>query len=230
MGKYAFTPQERWAIWEAHRGCCFWCGEQLPFRAVTIDHIIPESTSDEDLASARVEYGLPRAFALNDFPNWVPSHTTCNSSKKNQRFRASPAMIKAFADAERRSKRARTLAQRAVKNATKAKLLAQLEHARDEGIITIRDVSALFSLAVHAPGSGSVDTPVTSYKVSDVYMVFREGFDDFRVEAVARKEGNATTPIPEMSVECQECGTPNQRPGEPCTKCTITVTSRSVET
>jgi len=59
--KHTFTPAERFAVFRAHNGICFWCKEPIIFADVTIDHIIPEKLQDneEKLEQVKSEYSLP---------------------------------------------------------------------------------------------------------------------------------------------------------------------------
>lgn len=83
MAKYRFKTEQRFALWKASDRKCFWCGEPMVFREVTVDHIFPERLLNEpqELQRIAAEYGLGTEFAINDFCNWVPAHGRCNQEK-----------------------------------------------------------------------------------------------------------------------------------------------------
>lgn len=84
MGKRKFTAIERLAIWESHEKRCWLCREPLSFLETTIDHFFPESllNDDEKRKSILKEYGLSdEGFNINNFENWLPSHSNCNQTK-----------------------------------------------------------------------------------------------------------------------------------------------------
>ena len=83
MKKYKFSPIERFAIWKAYNYLCFHCGLNLKWKNLTIDHLFPESLSDNKKGFATIKkvYSLKTDFCINDFVNWVPAHDTCNNKK-----------------------------------------------------------------------------------------------------------------------------------------------------
>jgi len=87
MNKYRFSYSERYALWKAYDGRCFYCEKPLDFQDMTIDHILPEWLSEKParLRQVRQEYEIDEnfpSFQINDFPNWVPSHfRKCNVRK-----------------------------------------------------------------------------------------------------------------------------------------------------
>jgi hypothetical protein len=82
LKKHQFTPSERVAVLIYHRRC-FWCGEPLRLRELSVDHVIPEHLQEkpEELARLLEHFGLPDSFRINDYCNWVPSHDRCNKEK-----------------------------------------------------------------------------------------------------------------------------------------------------
>ena len=42
MTKHRFSYVERYALWRAYDGRCFYCEKPLDFQDMTVDHIIPE--------------------------------------------------------------------------------------------------------------------------------------------------------------------------------------------
>lgn len=85
--KHRFSDSQRYALWRAYDGRCFYCRELLEFQETTIDHVVPEwlLSRPDKLAELRAEYELDQnvpGFRINDFTNWVPAHfRSCNSRK-----------------------------------------------------------------------------------------------------------------------------------------------------
>jgi hypothetical protein len=83
MKKHRFTDPQRFAVWK-HYGCkCHWCGQPLKLWEMHIDHFIPEYVGNKpiELEKVRKMYGLSSSFVLNDYCNWLPSHSYCNRDK-----------------------------------------------------------------------------------------------------------------------------------------------------
>jgi hypothetical protein len=94
--KHAFTPAERWAVFTTHGTAqgtkCWLCSEPLYFRAMEVDHVLPERLLDDQaaLAETLTTFGLPPNFDLNSFEDWLPAHRHCNLQKLNHVFRPTP--------------------------------------------------------------------------------------------------------------------------------------------
>ncbi|MFH1467841.1 MAG: HNH endonuclease signature motif containing protein [Pseudomonadota bacterium] len=147
MAKYRFTAAERCGIWLAHDSRCFWCEEPVEFKHVTVDHVIPEHLVDkpEELASVLTEYGLPEEYQVNDFPNWVPAHQSCNRSKGTVVHRASPAMISALHRASRSAEVARRKAAQIAREPDQAKAIAMVETWVRADIVQVTDLAEVVS-------------------------------------------------------------------------------------
>src|SRR4051812_28398651 len=107
-GKRAFTYAERFAVWEAFEGRCWWCDRPVYLKDMDVDHIVPESTLDDPtrLALMIVDLGLPSTFEVNDFGNWVPACKPCNMRKGAKPPSTAPAMIRALQDNQVRARSA----------------------------------------------------------------------------------------------------------------------------
>ena len=92
MTKHRFSYSQRYALWRAYDGRCFYCEQPLDFQDMTIDHVVPEALllQPDKLAKLRAEYELDRnapGFRINDFSNWVPAHPRkCNARKGGKVF------------------------------------------------------------------------------------------------------------------------------------------------
>lgn len=86
MSKTSFDTPTRAGIWKAHKTKCFYCYEDLEFKDLHIDHIIPESISGLKIKELILEYGLNESFTINGFENLVPTHRICNQRKTDDVF------------------------------------------------------------------------------------------------------------------------------------------------
>lgn len=92
MTKHRFSYIERYALWKAYDGRCFYCEEPLDFQDMTVDHVVPERYAQhpDELARIRRNYDIDEtipSFQVNDFSNWVPAHPRkCNTRKGAELF------------------------------------------------------------------------------------------------------------------------------------------------
>lgn len=130
MTKRTFSVAERIAIWLEWDRVCPLCEGPLPsLLDVTVDHILPETLEGKptELKQAIEQYGLPADFQINDFPNWVPAHSKCNSRKDDEIFAGALAMTAFLRRAKRIGEKARSRHEMLRKQASLAKLLAKLD-------------------------------------------------------------------------------------------------------
>lgn len=146
MAKYAFSKAQRYALWRIYNGNCFWCGEPIRYRDVTIDHVIPESIGDnqDELIRIKTMYSLPQEFQINDYCNWVPCHGTCNSSKKDSIFKASPAMIKILEGIEKQAKKAAQIENKVIREKKIDTILGKLDALVENEAISGDEIVELF--------------------------------------------------------------------------------------
>jgi len=128
MSKYKFETAERFAIWNSHKNTCFWCGEPIKYSDTTIDHVLPETLLDnpDEFNRVKINYDLPDDFQINDFCNWVPSHSNCNARKSKKVFRNSPAFIFVLERLYSKSENTKKYYEKLKKQQDKDKLTAQL--------------------------------------------------------------------------------------------------------
>ena len=92
MAKHRFSYVERYALWKAYDGRCFYCEKPLGFQDMTVDHIVPEWLREhpDKLRQLREEYQVDVSFPgfqINDFGNWAPAHPRkCNGRKGGEVF------------------------------------------------------------------------------------------------------------------------------------------------
>ena len=95
MSKYQFSQAERYIVYLADGGKCFWCGIPVFYSDVQVDHVFPEDLLDHpaELQRVKVEYGLGDNFNLNGFENWVTCHQGCNLRKRNTLLHNAPRTL-----------------------------------------------------------------------------------------------------------------------------------------
>lgn len=148
MRKYRFTSLEKHAIWIAYEKLCFYCGNPLSFREVTIDHLLPEYLLDkpEELRKINLEYEIEANFSnftINDFCNWVPSHGVgCNFSKSNTIFEKG-IMLFYLHKVQKKLPKVKQELERLIKDASKNKSLSSLSFALKKEIVSVEDVVAI---------------------------------------------------------------------------------------
>ncbi|MFI7590410.1 HNH endonuclease [Micromonospora sp. NPDC049359] len=100
----------RWALWMVWDQKCGWCGEQLTFSEMEVDHIIPQSLVGKDLRKALCLHGLSHDYDVQAPPNLLPSCRRCNSIKSARIAPNTPIISILLQSAERRAKRVSTRA------------------------------------------------------------------------------------------------------------------------
>lgn len=173
---------ERFGLWKASHGCCTWCSEQLLFKDVQIDHLIPLDAVASDEARKMIvnRYSLPADFDFSGLENLVPSCPRCNRLKSNQVFEPSPALILIISSVRLKASLARHTANAIVADETKEKLLAKVEAAVQRGDITESDIIELFASLPALVRKSATAEP-------DVYLQIAPGWE------VVEKRGHLVT-------------------------------------
>jgi hypothetical protein len=216
MSLYRFSAAERFGVWEAHDGMCFWCGEPLEFRHVTVDHVLPESLGNDPkkLTAILKSFALGADFKINDFPNWVPAHQSCNSKKNATVFSPSPVMVASLEYVSRRAPQAQSICEKVEKNRTKGKILALLEDAATEGLVTKPEIESLF-LELHPP---HVERPIV-LRISSHWTVVKQDGDIAYVTNGVVGGYTTTAPNPDPSFICPFCNSAGPWNGVFCLTC-----------
>lgn len=83
MSQQSFSNAFRDAFWRVFGKKCLYCGGELLFRAMHIDHVIPERLESDASAKATIlaSIGLPADFNLLSNDNLAPSCFVCNTQK-----------------------------------------------------------------------------------------------------------------------------------------------------
>ena len=216
MSQYRFSTAKRFGVWDAHDGMCFWCREPLEFRHVTIDHVLPELLENDPkkLAVILKSFALAIDFKINDFPNWVPSHQSCNSRKSATVFSTSPVMVATLEYVSRRASQAKSICEKVAENRKKGKILALLEDAATEGLVTKDEIESLFA---ELP-SPHVERPIV-LRISSHWTVVRQDGDIAYVTNGVAGGYTTTAPNPDPSFICPFCGSAGPWNGVICLTC-----------
>lgn len=160
--KRKFSYEERYAVWYCNGKKCWWCKEPLRLFEATIDHVIPESLLDDDVAREAffTQYGLPKDFNINGYENWLPCHNHCNQSKS----RTPPAFVpgnKAILDrlAQAAPATAR-VANSVVSNVAKDKVFKSIFTALERRTLSLLDLHELLTAFVEDPAGAGVPDEV----------------------------------------------------------------------
>lgn len=83
MVKKKFKVLEKFVVWQGHGKKCYLCGEPVHFLHSTVDHLIAEENIDNqnNFNKLKETFKLPDNFCINNFENWKPCHSYCNSRK-----------------------------------------------------------------------------------------------------------------------------------------------------
>jgi hypothetical protein len=136
------TLSERFGVWKAWSGRCFWCREPVYFKDCHIDHLLPLSAAGE-LADLITRYSLPSNFELDDYENWIPAHASCNQRKGDVLIDPSPAVALHFSAVRMNARVAKLIAETIDRDRRRALLLAKLEKAVSAGDITEADIQEI---------------------------------------------------------------------------------------
>ncbi|EJL6735015.1 DUF4258 domain-containing protein [Vibrio parahaemolyticus] len=85
MSSQQFSNDFRSCLWNIHKRKCFYCKEPIQYVELEVDHVIPESLSqnDKEFEKVKADYGLVKDFDLFGHQNLAPSCNSCNSDKSD---------------------------------------------------------------------------------------------------------------------------------------------------
>jgi hypothetical protein len=145
MTKHRFSYVERYALWRAYDGRCFYCEKPLDFQDMTVDHIIPEWLIEhsEKLQQLRQEYEIDAefpGFQINDYGNWVPAHPRkCNARKGSEIFPKRTTLL-LLQEVQRRLGKVRQEVEMLSRKRSKARLFGSLSAAIENKHLTVHEV------------------------------------------------------------------------------------------
>ena len=152
MNKHNFSDTERFTIYTADEGKCFWCGIPLIYRDVHVDHVFPESLLDEPvkLQQVRGDFALGEDFNINGFENWVTSHQGCNGPKNDSIIVNVPKTLDVLRRLRARSPRLEKFQQKFITERETSNALGRIVRFISSGIISKEHVIAFINNKVEA--------------------------------------------------------------------------------
>jgi hypothetical protein len=215
----AISSAQRFGVWKAWKGRCFWCREPVYFRDCHIDHLLPlASASKLNLLIER--YSLPSDFNINGFENWIPSHPGCNQRKGDTLIDPSPAFALYLTQVRTLSGLAKAVANNIEQDHRKAPLLAKLEAAISAGDISQAEIQDLIS--------GLPMIVKKGFEVPDEHIFIAPGWEIIerkggRDIALVRAPGGtgitSLAPDADYSWTCPTCGNRGPWDGVICRSC-----------
>ncbi|RXH04916.1 HNH endonuclease [Bradyrhizobium vignae] len=149
----SIAPHQRFGIWKAWNGQCFWCREPVAFQSCEIDHVIPlNAVGGGKAAAVRTHFGLSNTFDFDNYENWVPAHAPCNRSKGAIVIDPAPATSIYLKQIGSKIALAKATADRVLRDNRKGELLARLQVAINSGDISEAEIQELWA---------GLPTPVT---------------------------------------------------------------------
>lgn len=218
MAKHRFSASERFGVWHAYDGQCFWCGKPVAYTEATVDHVVPESLESKprQLVELKENYALSEAFEINSFLNWVPCHASCNSAKGSRLYGPSPAMVALLDMVGRRAGSASEIARKAIEDREKGRILGKLESALEAKLVSREEVMALMGDIQQEPIFEG--TPV-GLEVVPGWTVVRDANGLATVTDGKRVGITPTAPNPHHSWQCPTCGNFGPWNGVICMSC-----------
>lgn len=138
MRKYNFKPAERYAVYKTHGDRCYICRELIDMTTFQVDHIIPESLSENPVELRRIInlLGRPDEFDVNSFENWLPACGSCNKAKGARPWEPSLLVQLALQQASEHAEAARTVACKVVSTRELSRAVNVLQRGAEQGFLT----------------------------------------------------------------------------------------------
>jgi hypothetical protein len=149
----AITAVERFGVFYAWNGRCFWCRELVKFAECHIDHVIPVSAPNIEIL--RNLHSLPPTFEIDSFENWAPSCQGCNLKKRAMVLSQTPAMAINLQAIRERAPKAKLIAEEFERDRQVAPLLVKLQMAVERGDISQHEINLIASKV--PPPEGNVE-------------------------------------------------------------------------
>jgi hypothetical protein len=144
VSKYRLSYSERYALWKAYDGRCFYCEKPLDFDNMTVEHILPERLSENpaELRRWRQKYEIDElfpGFQINHFANWVPTHHKCNL-RKGSDILPKKMTLMVLEQVQRRLPKVREELERLSRSRGRDRLLGSLSVEIEKGHLTVQEV------------------------------------------------------------------------------------------
>ena len=145
MSKHRFSYKERYALWKAYDGRCFYCEKPLDLREMTVDHILPEWLSEQPLKLRQLcqEYNIHEnfpQFQINDFANCVPAHPLKCNVRKGDRIFPKRMTLLLLEEVQRRLHKVHKELEAISQGRNISRMLGSLSAAIEDKHLTVREV------------------------------------------------------------------------------------------
>jgi len=227
MSNYRFTVAEKYAVYKVHGPNCRWCNEPVRYRHCQIDHIIPEVVpgGQAQLNELIALYGLTENFGINTFYNWIPIHPDCNQSKSNDVFRGAPFIGQLLQRIGEQFDETKAIHDNWKKEPKAAKVLARLEQAIVDGIVSEDEIGEIILAArpIQNPYIGLTASAIQNHifilPQQDGWTVVRslDGYDEVTKDGRFGYAPNADSP--DISWFCGTCHHYGPWDGNRCQTC-----------
>ncbi len=219
MKRRKLNRSERFGVWKAWEGACFWCREPVVFRSCEIDHVIPLDavSSKEEEDRVKAHYGLNEHFNFDNFENFVPAHSYCNRSKSFSLPDPTPAFQLNLMQVRSKAGLSEAIAEKIINDAKKDNLLTMVEAAVRQGDLTEDDIAELFK-GLPSIIRKAVDIPVTELFLTPGWKVHEQNGHLVGVVAENGQYGMTSTSS-DPSWVCSNCGQKGPWNGIICLSC-----------
>jgi hypothetical protein len=158
------------------------------FKDCEIDHVIPlkalRSIGAEEL---RRRYALPSDFDFDDFPNWVPTHPSCNQRKRELLLDASPVLVLNLAVVISKATEARGVSEKIQSDKRKTPILVRVAKSIENGTLTKEEIEGFLSDLPRTIRKG-VDLPEVHLFITPEWEVIRSG-DGRSIRVISNPQG-----------------------------------------
>lgn len=139
-----FSYKQRFAIWRHYEGRCYYCDHPIHFRELDIDHVLPERLlhAPAELARTIADFALSSNFRIDDYCNWLPCHSACNSTKGGRVPVVTPKLTEILHRCVRNADAVRNRVAQLEKEPKKEKLIVDLQTGLISGTITREELLA----------------------------------------------------------------------------------------
>ena len=185
-------------------------------KTVEIDHIVPESLKDDELAfaEARRQLGLQDDFDVNSFENWMPACRSCNSKKSKMLWHPSLQVQLVLQRAGQKASEVKKNANTLVSDRRLYSALSALTRANEQGELpedVKEQLRPLVMFNAETREKKPVDDPVVVTPTYSVPM-YEVLSNDGNIEVVRGPHGigggpPVTKEIP-SGMRCSNCGFP----------------------
>lgn len=237
MSSYRFSDAERFTVYTADAGKCFWCGIPLYYRDIQVDHVFPEhlEKKPDDWTQVRANYGLGDDFAINSFENWVTCHQGCNLRKRGDLLVQAPMTLLVVQDLIRRAPRLSRFRAEFEKDVKRSRVLELLRSAVREGEVSNEDIQGLLVGLPSVPVASATPAKTSIQLTKDLKLIVA-GSPAARLIDAGWKVGHVSGDIahvhndsiggvtpntahPHPSWECSRCGSYGPWDGIICRTC-----------